>query len=140
VRELASKNLGGKIVSPLSAKRTLRGNPGIRHSSNRCRNVLAALLATDDEVAATGFREIEHREEYRRTKGEAAMWIFSRQEPVETGSYERLSYRYYFQLLAVRRVDLKAQIWQDRGQVNGPLCELSPPPFALVSVCCWLFC
>ena len=75
MRELASKNLGGKIVSPLSAKRTLRGNPGIRHGANWRRNALAALLATDGEVAATGFGEIEHREEYRRTKDETAMWI-----------------------------------------------------------------
>jgi len=75
VRELASKDLRRKIAPLLSAKRTLRGNPRIRHGPNRCRNVLAALLATDDEVAATGFREIEHREEYRRTKGETTMWI-----------------------------------------------------------------
>jgi len=75
VRELASKDFGGKIVPFLSAKRTLRGNPGIRHSPDGCRNVLAALLATDGEVAAPGFGEIEHREEYRRTKGETAMWI-----------------------------------------------------------------
>ena len=75
MRELASKDLGGKIVPFLSAKRTLRGNPRIRHGANWRRNVLAALLATDGEVAAPGFGEIEHMEEYRRTKGETAMWI-----------------------------------------------------------------
>jgi hypothetical protein len=62
------------------------------------------------------------------------------QGQVENTPHEELTYLYYFQLCTVRRVDLKSQIWQDRGQVNGPLCELSPPPFALVSVCCWLFC
>jgi hypothetical protein len=72
VRELASKDLGGKIVPLLSAKRTLCGDPGIRHRANRRRDVLAALLATDREVAAPGFGEIEHREEYRRTKSETA--------------------------------------------------------------------
>jgi len=104
VRELASKNLGRKIVSLLSAKRTLRGNPGIRHSPNRCRNVLDALLATDGEVAAPVFGEIEHRVEYRRTEGETAMWIFSRQEPVENTPHEEPTYLYYFQLLAVRKL------------------------------------
>ena len=79
------------------------------------------------------------REEYRRTKGETAMWI-SLAEPVENTPHEELTYHYYFQSRTVRRIDLKTQFWQDGGQVNGPLCELSPPPFALVSVCCWLFC
>ena len=75
MRKIASKNLRWEVVPLLSAKRTLCSNPGIRHGANWRRNVLAALLATDGEVAATGFGEIEHREEYRRTKDETTMWI-----------------------------------------------------------------
>jgi len=104
VREFASKDLGRKIAPLLAAKRTLGGNPGIRHSPNWRRNVLAALLATDGEVAAPGFGEIEHREEYRRRKSENAMWIFSRQEPVENTPHEEPTYLYYFKLLAVRQL------------------------------------
>jgi hypothetical protein len=95
VRELTSKNLGGKIVPLLSAKRTLRGNPSIRHRANRRRNVLAALLAMDGEVAATGFGEIEHEEECRRRKNESANVDFSRPEPVEN----RLTRKLYLSLL-----------------------------------------
>ena len=75
MRELASKDLRWKIAPLLAAKRTPCGNPGIRHGANWRRDVLAALLAVDGEVAAMGFGEIEHREEYRRIKGETAMWI-----------------------------------------------------------------
>ena len=75
VRKLAAKDLGWKIASLLAAERTLRGNPGIRHRAHRRRNVFTAILAADREVAVPGLRNIEHELEYRRTKGETAMWI-----------------------------------------------------------------
>ncbi len=72
VRELASKDLGGKIASLCSAEWALRGNPGIRHRAHRRRNVFTAFLAADREIAVPGLRNIEHEGEYRRTKGETS--------------------------------------------------------------------
>lgn len=57
-------------MSDLSAEWTTRHNPGIRHGFDRRRDILAALLASDGEVARLGFSEIEHEGEYGRTKGE----------------------------------------------------------------------
>jgi hypothetical protein len=51
VREFALENLGWKVASLLSAQRTLRGNPGIRHGAYRGGDALTALLAADREVA-----------------------------------------------------------------------------------------
>jgi hypothetical protein len=69
------ENLGWKVVSLLSAQRTLRGNPRIRHGAYRSRDVLTALLAADREVAVPSLRKVEHQCQYRRIKGENAMWI-----------------------------------------------------------------
>jgi hypothetical protein len=75
VRELPSKDLGGKIVPLLAAKRTLCGDPGIRHRANGRRDVFTAFLAADREVAVPSLWKVEHECQYRRTKGETAMWI-----------------------------------------------------------------
>jgi hypothetical protein len=69
------ENLGWKVVSLLSAQGTLGGNPRIRHGAYRGRDVLTALLASDREVAVPSLRKVKHECEYRRTKGETAMWI-----------------------------------------------------------------
>jgi hypothetical protein len=75
VRELASKDLGWKIVPLLVAERTLCGNPGIRHRANWRRDVFTAFLASDCEIAMPNWRKIEHEGQYRRIKGEILMWI-----------------------------------------------------------------
>jgi hypothetical protein len=75
VRKLAAKDLRWKIASLGTAERALRGNPGIRYRAYRGRDVFTALLAADREIAVPGLRNIEHELEYRRTKGETAMWI-----------------------------------------------------------------
>jgi len=77
VRELAAKDLGGKIAPLLAAKRTLRGNPGIRYRANWRRDILTAPRAADGEVAMPSLRKVEHECQYRRTKGEKTMRIFS---------------------------------------------------------------
>jgi hypothetical protein len=77
VRELPSKDLGGKIVPLLAAQRTLCGDPGIRHRANGRRDVFTAFLAADREVAVPSLWKVEHECQYRRTKGETAMWISS---------------------------------------------------------------
>jgi hypothetical protein len=69
------ENLGWKVISLLSAQRTLRGNPRIRHGAYRSRDVLTALLAADREVAVPSLRKVEHECQYRRRKDETAMWI-----------------------------------------------------------------
>jgi hypothetical protein len=75
------ENLGWKVVSLLSAERALRGNPRIRHGAYRGRDVLTALLAADREVAVPSLRKVEHECQYRRMKGETAMWIPSELSP-----------------------------------------------------------
>jgi len=67
--------LGWKVVSLLSAQRTLHGNPRILHGAYRSRDVLTALLAADREVAVPSLGKVEHECQYRRIKGETAMWI-----------------------------------------------------------------
>ena len=69
------ENLGWKVVSLLSAQRTLRGNPRIRHGAYRSRDVFTALLAADREVAVPSLWKVDHECQYRRTKDETAMWI-----------------------------------------------------------------
>jgi hypothetical protein len=69
------ENLGWKVVSLLSAQRTLRGIPRIRHGAYRSRDVLTALLAADREDTVPSLRKVEHECQYRGTKGETAMWI-----------------------------------------------------------------
>jgi hypothetical protein len=71
------ENLGWKVVSLLPAQRTLRGNPRIRHGAYRSWDVLTAFLAADREVAIPSLRKVKHECQYRRTKGETAMWISS---------------------------------------------------------------
>jgi hypothetical protein len=71
------ENLGWKVVPLLSAEWALRGNPRIRHGAYRSRDILTALLAADREVAVPSLRKVEHECQYRRTKGETAMWISS---------------------------------------------------------------
>jgi hypothetical protein len=71
------ENLGWKVVPLLSAERALCGNPRIRHGAYRSRDVLTALLAADREVAISSLLKVEHERQYRRTKGETAMWISS---------------------------------------------------------------
>ena len=77
MREITLENLGWKVVSLLSAEWTLCGNPRIRHGAYRSRDVLTALLTADREVAVPSLWKVEHECQYRRTKGETAMWIFS---------------------------------------------------------------
>jgi len=69
------ENLRWKVVPLLSAERALSGNPRIRHGAYRGRDVLTALLAADREVAKPSLRKVEHECQYRRIKGETAMWI-----------------------------------------------------------------
>jgi hypothetical protein len=69
------KNLGWKVVPLLSAERALCGNPRIRHGAYRSRDVLTALLTADREVAVPSLWKVEHEGQYRRIKGETAMWI-----------------------------------------------------------------
>jgi ribonuclease HI len=60
--ELSSSNaIIGPFVSDLSAERTPGHNPGIRHGTHRCRDILTALLAADGEVASPAFRKVEHK-------------------------------------------------------------------------------
>ena len=75
VREISLENLGWKVVPLLSAERALCGNPRIWNSAYRSRDVLAALLAADREIAMPSLRKVEHECQYRGTKGETAMWI-----------------------------------------------------------------
>jgi hypothetical protein len=77
VREITLENLGWQVVSLLSAEWTLCGNPRIRHGAYRGWDVLTAFLAADREVAIPSLRKVEHECQYRRTKGETAMWITS---------------------------------------------------------------
>jgi hypothetical protein len=84
VRELPSKDLGGKIVPLLAAKRTLCGDPGIRHRANGRRDVFTAFLAADREVAVPSLWKVEHECQYRRTKGETAMWISFELSPIKS--------------------------------------------------------
>lgn len=60
VRKSAPKNVWGKISSPVSAERTLRHNPAIRHGLDRSRNVLAAALAPDRVVTDLRFGKLPH--------------------------------------------------------------------------------
>ena len=73
----------------------------------------------------------------KKSKGEektkVQMWISLGQNRSKTALHESFTYHYYFQLFTVRRVDSKAQIWQDRGQVNEPLCELSSPTLRIAA-------
>jgi hypothetical protein len=66
-------------------------------------------------------------------KTKVQMWISLGQNRSKTALHESFTYHYYFQLFTVRRVDSKAQIWQDRGQVNEPLCELSSPTLLIAA-------
>ena len=59
-------------MSELSAERTPRHNPGIRHGADRRRDILTALLAANREVALPAFREVEHERQYRRIEGESS--------------------------------------------------------------------
>ena len=61
-------------MSDLSAKRTPSHNQRIWHCAYRRRDILAALLAANCEVALPAFREIEHERQYRRIKGEHSRW------------------------------------------------------------------
>ena len=60
VGQSAAEDFGGEIVSDLSAKRASSQNPGIRHGPHRCRDILAALLAADGEIALPVFRKVKH--------------------------------------------------------------------------------
>lgn len=79
MRQLASKDLGGKIAPLLAAKRTLCSNPGARHRANGCRDVFTAFLTADCEIALPSWRKTEHERQYRRIKDESSMWIPSDQ-------------------------------------------------------------
>ena len=75
VQEIASENLGWKVVSLLSAQRAFRCDPRIRNGAYRSRDVLTAFLAADREVAMPSLRKVEHECQYRRRKDETTMWI-----------------------------------------------------------------
>jgi hypothetical protein len=78
------ENLGWKVVSFLPAERALGGNPGIRHGASWSGDVLIAPLAADHEVEVPSLRQVEHECQYRRTKGETAMWISPELSPIRS--------------------------------------------------------
>ena len=58
--KLAAEDIRGQIAATVAAERADGDDPGVRHSLDRSRDVLAAAFASKDEVMDAGRRQIEH--------------------------------------------------------------------------------